>query len=155
MRHALTNTFHLYCLPWGCIIPVFPLIYYQACFLLAPEWQGSVSESARSSEHQPGLDLPLQGWAQGHPWSTLHVILGGCAVCSVECSVESQDLPPGECPSVSVMQQRNRKQGRTGEMEILPFRSLPGSQALKSVCHTSPCRKSSMLSEGRQGVQRQ
>lgn len=55
------NTFHLYWLPWGCTILVFPLIYYQARFLLIPEGQENASKSARSSEHLPGLDLPLQG----------------------------------------------------------------------------------------------
>lgn len=72
----------------------------------------------------------------------------------------SQDLPPGECPSMSVMQQRNYILGRTGEMEILPFsvgvQGMPGSRGnKKSACHTSPCRKSSMLREGRQGAHSQ
>lgn len=49
----------------------------------------------------------------------------------------SQDLPPSECPRICVVQQRSHMQ-RTGKMETLPFRSVPGSTSNKKCLSHQP-----------------
>lgn len=147
------NTFHLYCLPWGCTILVFPLIYYQAHFLLIPEEQGSASEMQEAVNTS-------QAWiylSRGEPKDTPDPpCLYPGILCSLQCGMQGQHLRACLHVSANVcaMQQRSHKERRTGEMETLPFSSL-ALKATKSACHTRPCRKSSMLSEGRHGVQSQ
>lgn len=79
----------------------------------------------------------------------------GAVQCPVGNAVAaSQDLPHSECPRVCAVQERNHR----GEQERWKFslsEACPALKATKSSCHTSPCRKSSMLSGGRQGAQSQ